>query len=281
MIRVLAERHPDDIIQNTKSIIHFIDNEFHYNKSAAKTFTTTSATNIVDNYSGVSRVCSNSIDMFVKQISINKISFDFLSSSDLNIFLTAVLSTIDTYYTVSNVHESLNTFFQYIIGQSVFALRHCSLTNQNSLSSQPCIIISTLFLRIPPDAPSTFSIYRLIPLPIIRSGDLYVYSSLPKIIGINSTDHRIIIWKEEVDMTACIFSRLVQCQKIPMSVTLAKLSCLRQLLDNNQAATNLCYFTRSTDVEQNIMQVDDEFWLFLNIRRAQRCQVYSNSNNLV
>ena len=110
---------------------------------------------------------------------------------------------------------------------------------------------------------------------------MYVYSSLPKINGINSADHGIIIWKEEVDMRACIFSRLVQCQKIPMSVTLAKLSCLRQLLDDKQAATNWCYITRSTNIEQDIMQVDDEFWLFLNIRRAERCQVYSNSNNLI
>ncbi|CAF3959978.1 unnamed protein product [Rotaria sp. Silwood1] len=245
----------------------------------AHIFTTTSSTNTVENNPPVTRLRSDSIERFLKQISINKFGLEFLSNNDTKTFLTAAFSTIDSYYTISNLQESLDTFFQYIVGQSVFALRHCSLVQQNSLPSQPCIAISTLFLRVQPEISSTFLVYRLVPLPIVYNNDMYVYSDLPKIIGIDPIDQQIIIWKEEIDIKQCIFSRLVLCKKMPISIPLTKSSCLSQLLDNAQSSTNMCQVTRSKNIEQDFMQIDDGLWFFFNIHHDEQCQIYSTSDH--
>ncbi|CAF1120191.1 unnamed protein product [Rotaria sordida] len=279
--RVLAQHHPDEVIKNAKSIVHFVGNQFYHQKSDAGALMTTSPTNTIDDYSGISRIRSTSIEMILKQISSNRIGFEFLSYTDLKLLLAAIFSTIDASYTIFNVQESLDTFSQFILGQSVFALRYCSLGQRNSLPAQPCLAISTLFLRIPPDTTSAFSIYRLMPLPIIHSGDMYIYSNLPKIIGINSIDQTFLSWKEEIDIKECTFSPLVQCRKIPVTTSLSKSSCLTQLLNDDQSATNMCQVTRSTNIEQDIMQIDDGIWFFYNIRQAHHCQVYSTSNDLI
>ncbi|CAM4958792.1 unnamed protein product [Rotaria socialis] len=137
MIRVLAEHHPDNIIRHTKSIIHFVSNKFFYNKTVVDTFTTTTPDSTIESKPIISRVRSDLIDKFLKQTSsnINKVGLEFLSSDDLKIFLAAAFSTVDSYYTVSNAQESLDTFFQYVVGQSIFALRYCSLVQDNSLPS--------------------------------------------------------------------------------------------------------------------------------------------------
>ncbi|CAF2053261.1 unnamed protein product [Rotaria magnacalcarata] len=41
----------------------------------------------------------------------------------------------------------------------------------------------------------------------------------------------------------------------------------------------MCQVTRSTDIEQDFMQIDNELWLFFSIHRAEQCHIYSNSND--
>ncbi|CAF4706024.1 unnamed protein product, partial [Rotaria socialis] len=149
----------------------------------------------------------------------------------------------------------------------------------NSLPSQPCIAISTLFLRIQPDTSLTYSIYRLTVLPIVHNNDMYVYTNLPQVFGIDHIDRRVITWKEDIDIKQCIFSRIALCKKSPISKSLAKSSCLSQLLDNTQTTTDMCHVTRSTEIEQDFMQIDNELWLFFNMHRAKQCHIYSNSND--
>lgn len=276
IIRVLEENHPDNIIRNTKSIVHFVNNQFYYNKTDVNKFTTMPSINTVNNHPVIPRVRSDSIEKFIKQISVNKVDFEFLSKSDLKVFLAAAFSTIDRYYTISNLQQSLDTFFQYVVGQSVFALRYCSLAQENSLTPQPCIAVSTLFLRIQPDMPSTFLVYHLIPLPVIHNNDIYVYSTLPKIIGIDLIDQRVITWNEDIDIEQCLFSRLVLCQRLRVSVSLKKPSCISQLLDNSQLSTNICQVKRSRNIQQDFMQIGDGLWLFFNILPAEQCRIFSN-----
>ena len=281
VIRVLSEHHPDNVIRNTKAVVHFVNKQFYYDRSAANSFQKTSPTNTIENYLAISPVRSNSVEKFLKQISIRKIGLEFLSNKDMKVFLVAAYSTIDRDYIVSNAQESLNTFSQYVIGQSVFALRYCSLTQHNSLPSEPCIVVSTLFLRIQLDASSTFFVYRLTPMPIIHNNDMYKYSGLSKIIGIEPREQRIVTWKEEIDIKQCLFSRLVLCQKLPISMSLAKSSCLSQLLDNARPNTNKCKVLRSRSIEQDFMQIDDRLWLLFNIHRAEKCHIYSSSDDRI
>jgi hypothetical protein len=280
IIRVLMQHNPNEIIKNTKSIVHFVNNQFHYQKSDEKGLKAASPTNAIDNYFDIPRLRPTSAEMIIKQISRNKISFEYLSQTDLELFLAAIFSTIDTSYTISNLQESLDTFVQFVVGQSVFALRYCSLDRQNSLSTQPCLAISTLLLQIPADGTSKYSIYRLIPLPIICNGHKYVYSNLPKVIGINYIDQTVIMWNDESDINECAFSPVVQCQKIPVSMSLSKSSCLSQLFDDNQLATSMCQVSRSQNIDQDVIYIDNGIWLFHNIHNTHYCQVYSTSNGL-
>ncbi|CAF1533652.1 unnamed protein product [Adineta ricciae] len=92
------------------------------------------------------------------------------------------------------------------------------MNSQNSLRSQPCLVVSTLFERIPTDATANVFIYRLTPLPIVSSGNKYIYSNLPKIIGINPTYQSIITWNNDVDIQQCTFSSIIRCEQLPISI---------------------------------------------------------------
>jgi hypothetical protein len=280
IIRVLAQHR--EIIRNNKSIVHVIDNQFHYQKTDEKALTTASLTNVIDNYPSIVHLRrSMSVEIILKQINNNKIGFEYLSSTDLKLFLTAIFSTIDTSYTVSNIQESLNIFVPLIVGQSVFVLRYCSFNQHTSLPSQPCLAISTLFLRTPIHSASIFSIYYLIPLPTIFNNDRYVYSNLPKIIGINSMNQRLIMWNDESDINQCTFLPVVQCQRTPISMPISKSSCLSQLFNDNQSLTTMCQVSRSQNIDQDVVYIDNNIWLFNNIQHAQHCHIYSRENELV
>jgi len=279
--QVLKQHYPDEIINNNKSNFHFINNQFYYDKSDEKTLSTLSTNNAIDKYSDVTRLRRTSVEKILKQISNNIIGFEYLSDTDLKLFLATIFSSIDTSYTISNVQESLNTFVELIVGQSIFALRSCSLHQQNSSPSQPCLIISTLFLRAPADTTSLFSIYRLIALPIIFNDDKYVYSNLPKVVGMNSIDQTLLMWNDESDINECTFSYIVQCKKMPVLISLSKLSCLSQLFDKNQLVTSMCEVRRSQNINQDVIDISNGLWLFNNIHQAQDCQISSSSNELI
>jgi hypothetical protein len=70
-------------------------------------------------------LCTSSIEIILKRIRSNAIGFEYLSGIDLKLFLTAIFTSIDTSYKISNIEDSLNTFAQLIVGQSVFGLRYC------------------------------------------------------------------------------------------------------------------------------------------------------------
>jgi len=279
--QILEHHHPDEVFRNTKSNVHFINNQFFYQTDGDKTLTAASSINTVDNYSDILHFRPKSIDMIIKQINNNEISFEYLSHADLKLFLTAIFSTIDTSYTISNIQESLTAFTHFIVGQSIYALRYCALSRKHLLSSQPCLAISTLFLRIPTDRTSIYSIYRLIPLPIIFNDDTYIYSNLPKVIGINSIHQTLIMWNDPSDVDECTLLPIVQCQKIPFLIPLSKSSCLSQLFDDNKLITSACQVTRSQDIHKDIMEIDNGIWLFFNVREPYYCQVHSTLNGLV
>lgn len=279
IIRVLAQHH--EIVRNNKSIVHFIDNQVYYQKIDQKALTTASLTHTINNYPSIVHLRRpTSVEIILKQINNNKVGFEYLSSTDLKLFLTAIFSTIGTSYTISNIQESLNILVSLIVGQSVFVLPDCSFNQHNSLPSQPCLAISTLFLRTPIHSASIFSIYYLIPLPTIFNGDRYVYSNLPKIVGINSMNQRLIMWNDESDINQCTFSHIVQCQRTPISMPISKLSCLSQLFDDNQTLTTMCQVSRSQNIDQDIVYIDNNIWLFNNIHQVQYCHIYSTENEL-
>jgi hypothetical protein len=275
--RILMQDHPEGIIKDNKTIVHFVDDQFHYPQNNKKISITASPQTAIDNYFDFTLMHPTSAELIVEQIKNNKIGFEYLSDTDLKKFLSTIFTSIDTSYINYDVQDILDTFTQLIVGQSVFASRHCSLSRQNSAPFQPCLIVSTLFLRAPTDGTS---IYRLIPLPTIFNGDKYIYSNLPKIVGINLIDQIIIMWNDEADIKQCTFSPVVQCQKMPVSMSLSKVPCLSQLFDKSQLVTSMCQVSRSQDIDQDVVDISNGIWLFNNIHHTQYCQLDSTSNEL-
>ena len=104
---ILACRRPNKIIGNSKSIIHFVNEQFYYQTNDEKALISTPIHNAIDNYSDIPRIRSTIPEIILQQISNNKVDFHYLSDTHLKLFLTAVLSTIDISYTISNVQETL------------------------------------------------------------------------------------------------------------------------------------------------------------------------------
>ncbi|CAF1497825.1 unnamed protein product [Rotaria magnacalcarata] len=271
--RVLSQHHPDEILNNVK-MAHFIRNEVYYDKNDDKTLATISAASTIHSNSNIPLLQPTPIEIILKQISNNKIGFEYLSQKDLEFFLSTVFSIIDNSYTISNAYESLDTFSDYILGQSVLALRYCSMVPLNAETSQPCIVVSTLFTRIPNDDKSIYMMYRLIPLPTIYNDETFIYTNLPKILGINVINERFMMWNEDTDDNQCLMSTIVHCKRMPISISLSNPSCVSQLLDERQTVTTMCHVSRSSYAGQNILRIADGLWYFNHIERPKLCTVY-------
>ncbi|CAF1462912.1 unnamed protein product [Adineta steineri] len=278
---ILVQHKPNEFLRNTKSSVHFVNNKFQYYNDDEKALSSTSSMNTIDKYNDILRFRPTSVDKVIKQINNNRISFEHLSLDDLKIFLELVFSNIDNSYKINDVEESLSIFNQLIVGQSVYALRYCAISRQHSLSSKPCLAISTLFLRNPTNSLLMYSIYQFIPLPIVVEGEKYVYSNFPKVIGINKIDQSLIVWGNELENNECLFTPIVLCHNKPISLLLSQSSCLSQLFDDHQSVTSMCDVTRTSNIEQGIMHIDNGLWLFYNIHITQYCQVQSTLNQWI
>ena len=278
--QVLTKHNPAEIINSNNSIVHFINDQFYYQTNREKESMIEHQNNVINVDPHIPYLHPTPAEKILKQMNNNEINFNFLPDADIKLFLNAIFSSFDRSYTISNIQETLNAFKKLIIGQSIFALRYCSFSSTRLLHSQPCLAISTSFVGIPADSTSTSPIFRLTALPIIFNGNQYVYSDLPKIIGINSIDQTIIIFDDDLDTNECIFSSIILCQYKSFSISLSKPSCLSQLFDSNQPVANVCSVSRSHNI-QHIINVDDDIYLFDDIHQPYRCQIYTTSNKLI
>lgn len=80
-------------------------------------------------------------------------------------------------------------------------------------------------------------------------------------------------------MRKCIFSRLVLCEQLPISTSLENASCLSQLLDNVQQTTDMCSIMGSRTIEEDLTQIDNDIFLFLNAYEPEECHIYTSSND--
>jgi hypothetical protein len=279
--RILTQHQPDKTIDDSKSIIQFFNKKFFYTKSSKDILESEPQSNAIKSYSNIPRLRSTSAEQILQHISNNEISFEYLPYDDLSLLLNTIFSTMDNSYTINNIQESLNTFNQLIIGQSVFALRYCLLSNTQLVSSQPCIAISTLFLQNSIDDMSRFTVFRLIPVPFIFNHEIYVYSNLPKMIGMNLIDNTLVSWNDDMDINDCKFLTVVLCKNKPVSIMLSKLSCLSQLFNDQSVSTSMCPVIRSQDVEESVFAIANGIWYIYDVEDEIRCDILSSTNEVI
>ena len=137
-----------------QSLVHVVNDQLHFEEISLPP---SSPSDILNYEQEIVHFTQTAPAMILNQIHMNKISFNFITKND---FLTAIFSTIDKSYRLTDVYQSLGSFEQLIVAQSIFVSRECPL-NQQDISPQQCFAISTLFLR---PSSSTYLVYHLIPL---------------------------------------------------------------------------------------------------------------------
>jgi len=280
IIRVFSQHQPEQFMNKQNDMIHFSNNKFYHKNQTNQAIQSTLENNVVDNFSDIPRIRSTSAQQVIHHINNHKVNLDYLSFDGLESFISAMPPNLNVLHAFSNVRDILNSFNELIIGQSIYGLPSCSLADEKTDQSLPCLVISTLFINVPVDHVSAFYVYRFISLPIVVDQNKYIYSNLPEIIAINPVDNTLLTWNEEADIKKCTFSTIVSCQEKPSPLSLFKSSCLAQLLDDDQGSTSLCDVSRSVNIQHNILRISDGLWLLYNVPQTTNCQVYSNVNIL-
>jgi hypothetical protein len=162
---------------------------------------------------------------------------------------------------------------------STYVLKSCSSSNDDIGSKDSsCLLVSTLFRRIPVKAASIYTLYRIIPLPITLNEEKYVYSSLPSIIGINTIDKTIVQWNENEFSSDCIFSQIVQCRESPINIPLSAFACISDILSTKLDSNARCEVTRTTFKQPSIMNIKNDIWMFYSNNESYECVAHSTSS---
>ena len=280
IVRVFSQYQPNQFLNKHHNMIHFTNGQFYRMNHTEQSIQSTLDDNSIDNFSDIPRVRSTPARQIINRLNNQKIDLDYLIPNNLELFLSAMPSILNVFHTSSNAQDVINSFSELIIGQSIYGLPSCSLTEEKTDYSQACLVISTLFVNVPVDDVSTFSVYRLIPLPIVVNHKKYIYSNLPQVIAINPADNLLLTWEAEADIKDCTYSTIISCKKKSISISLSKSSCLTQLLDDHQINTSLCDVSRSVNIQHDVLSISDGLWLFYNVPQTTNCQVYSNVNML-
>ncbi|CAF1037499.1 unnamed protein product [Didymodactylos carnosus] len=275
--RIFRIHRPDEFIIKTNSVVHLVNDRFHLTNDIKNSLLDSTKFLVDTNQSDIPRISQRPSSIILRQINNNKIGFDFLTNTELRSFLAAIVSIIDKSYKITDLSESLDLFSQLIVAQSIYVFRSCSINQEHISTSQPCLVVSTLFLRPSIESDNAFSIYRLISLPAIVNGEKFMYSNMPEIIGVNTDVQTVILWNSAPKKNECLFSIFVYCQKEPPLIQLSNSPCLSELLSYDTHVTSSCHVTRSRNIQTGIMNIDNDVWLFSHNEWPLQCHVHSNT----
>ena len=262
--RIFSYHRVDKFIERTKSIVFFIDNKFYVTGRINESSAIASLHSIDDNQQTFIYRTINPATLVVEQVFNNKVGFDFLTNEQLAELASLTVSSTDPQLDPRNVQENLNILTHTVLAQSVYALKSCSMSdNDNAQKSSACLVVSSMLRRISVESLPFYQVYRLTPLPVIFQGEKYAYADIPHIFGFNRIDKKVILWNDEKSMSSCVFSRYVYCREHPVSVPIGKIPCLQQLFSNDLSSsiTN-CEVIKSKDTQGSILNIYGNIWYF-------------------
>lgn len=269
-------RHLDAFLTKTSSFSHLIENQFHLTYDSKTSINNSSKSLVSSGQSGISSITPSDIyTLILKQINNKKIGFDFLTDIELMPFLTSIISTIDKSYQIHDLSESLILFSKLIVAQSVHVLRSCTMNQKYSSINQPCLIISTFYLRPLLESNIAPIIYRFIPLPAVMNDEQFIYANMPELIAIDTDDQTAVLWSTVPKTNECLFSIYVYCQKKPPIIRLSMSPCLSELFNDNVRTINSCQIKRSRQIQTNIINIDSNIWIFSFNQGSQYCHLQS------
>lgn len=279
--RIFSFHKIDKFISKSKSIVYFIDNEFYVTRNAAESTKMISPFSANINQTTLIRHATNPATLVLEQVFNNKVGYDFLSDEHIKEILPLTMST--TFGTIDhkNIKENLNMFTDMIVGQTVYALKSCSMrSNEDSRYGPACLVVSTIFRRLPVGSSSFYNVYRLTPLPVFFQGETYVYSDLPKIFGFNAIDKKVILWNDDNLLAACTFSRLVHCRGYPLNIPLSTLPCLDELFSVESVSMSKCQVIKSKSILPKILNIYHNIWYVYGSEESFECELQSVASSI-
>ena len=268
---VLAMHDFENVMNVSKSAVHVINGHIHYLAENEQSLLMAGSNDIIRNRADF-LARRKSIENVLSLIRNDRVGFDFLPQKEIRSLLKIIFSVPVSASLTSNFRE-------LIIGQSINALRYCDTDINNESLAQPCLAISTLFLRNPRDTTASFVVYRLVSLPVVKDEYMYTYSNLPKIVGINFKEKMIVTWNDDCDTSKCLFLEIFQCYQAPIKRRLVDQSCLSELLDNTDSITSMCGITRYVVTDSIPAVIDDNIWLIQNFAHLQQCKLYTHAQS--
>ncbi|CAM4808984.1 unnamed protein product [Rotaria magnacalcarata] len=275
--RIILQHKVDRFIGKTKSIVYFIDDNFYITRNT----TAQSKMQILPEFTNINsqtlihRV-TNPATLALEQFFNNKVGYDFLTDEQIIEILPLTISTINEALTIENIKENIYMLTSLIIGQAVYAMKSCSIRlDEHKKSGPACLVVSTVYRRLPKESSSFYQVYRLIPLPVLFQGEEYTYSNLPTVFGYNNLEKKVILWNNDDLSVGCTFSRIVHCRNFPISLSLSAAPCLEELLSVESSSISKCQVSKSKPIHQNIFNIKNKIWYAYSNDESFHCESQS------
>lgn len=279
--RIFLYHKVDQFMNKSKSIVYFIDDMFyithHSNLSSIKT-----PVPVVNRDTQIlAPLGTNTATLVLEHVFNNKVGYSFLADEQILEMFQLIISTTSKSYISENVGDIINTFNEMIVGQTIFALKSCSVP-QNGMMRRgpPCLAVSTIYRRLSREQSSLYHVYKLTPLPVLFDGNKYVYSNLPKIFGFNNVEKKVILWNDDIHVSSCTFNALVQCPHRPITIPLLETPCINWLLGFSSSSENECQVEKSKSIQPNIMNIKSNVWYVTPSNAPLQCEWHSTSHGI-
>ncbi|CAF2124988.1 unnamed protein product [Rotaria magnacalcarata] len=240
--RIILQHKVDRFIGKTKFIVYFIDDNFYITRNTTaqpKMQILPEFTNI-NSQTLIHRV-TNPATLALEQLFNNKVGYDLLTDEQIIEILPLTISTLSEALTIENIKENIYMLTSLVVGQALYAMKSCSIRlNEHKKSGPACLVVSTVYRRLPKESSSFYQVYRLIPLPVLFQGEEYAYSNLPAVFGYNNLEKKVILWNNDDLSVGCAFSRIVHYRNFPISLSLSAVPCLEELLSVESPSIRKC-----------------------------------------
>ncbi|CAF3366945.1 unnamed protein product [Rotaria sp. Silwood2] len=277
--RIFSYHKINKIIAKAKSIVYFVDDTFYVTRSNSQSIMSNFTISTGVNERTLIHRAPNTATLALEQVFNNKVGYDFLTDEQIVEFLPIISSTISQKFEIEDIKENMNMFINMIIGQTVYALKSCSIRQNEQLPGGPaCLVVSTIIRRIPMETSTFYQVYQLTPLPVFFNGDKYIYSDLPKRFGFNKIEKKVILWNDNNLSTDCTFSKIIQCRNQLMNVPLSSVPCLDELMNVESSSISKCQVTRSKNIQSNLMNIKSNIWYVFPGEEPFECESQSLSS---
>ena len=275
--QLLSSNSLEEFAMNLTSSFHFFNGEFYVSTESNQCLDVTCDHGQMnkDNSAIELSRSKRAVTIILEQLQKKRIGFEFLTSDEIDVFLSPIMTSIDRMYNQAKPVEKMNDFLGLARYQTVTAFHSCSW-KRDIQRFIPCLLVSTFFAPPSLSDEDTYSVYDIFPLPVISDGYEYTYH-MPSTIGFNAVDQSVIVWNRK-DYMKCTFKKIVQCVDEQTPITVNHSPCLRSLFLTNASDQNNCATMRTSLMEPEIRRVSDDIWVFNNVDDDLVCQQCSTKN---